>query len=765
MKTILSTIVDAIRNLGHINTAVQVAPSCILWPDGERQFECVVPVLQDALPSLLVLGDYAPDKKTGPAIWLRCVIDSLVPEVSIGDAIPVIYMPGISRGQLRLVEKCPDALKPLLFLQYRGTFFSQYNGKDWTVFSYLKSKDGGLNLDAAGDDASKSAMLLALPQLLEQDMELLKGKRLDKDFFNNLIAGGDPVRDVLQWLNKGDAWRTSRSEIQWKAFVELCKSNYSFNPETQGHAKGLELFANRKGVWRAVYDRYEEAYTAYTNIPKQLSEMKEPEFGLFATEEEFGGWPQWNSYQEQNVSRELGFICNMPFDRASSRLLELENQYAHRRNTLWARMGLAPMVDALGHLVRLVELSREGYLSDSLEHLADYYDKRGYSVDWEALQAIDPLKNKTERELVKRVVRLVYQPWLEKLNNQFHALTRKQGYASSVNLYDSKLKIPCCYVFVDGLRLDHAHLLKSLFVNSNLKIIETYRWSPLPTMTENCKPAAVPVQIPIGTSEVNLDFNPLKGSGLSFDKYLEQQNIVRNCENTENRSWKEFGDFDKAGHDYGGDLPLHIHTVFKDLQDIVIGLFQEGFKTVRIVTDHGWLWLPGGLPKSELAVGLTDGKWGRYAVIKEGAKTDELQLPWHWNKDIMLAFPPGICAHRSNMEYTHGGLSMQECRLMELTLTENAPMQQIVSIDKVIWKGLRCRFHLQGNYEGCLVAIRRNAVMADNDLPDGGQVKDDGTGSLLVGDDSLLGQAAFLVVLDINGNVVAQQLISIGGAE
>ena len=107
---------------------------------------------------------------------------------------------------------------------------------------------------------------------------------------------------------------------------------------------------------------------------------------------------------------------------------------------------------------------------------------------------------------------------------------------------------------------------------------------------------------------------------------------------------------------------------------------------------------------------------------------------------------------------------MQECRLMELTLTEKVPMQQTVSIDNVIWKGLRCRFHLQGNYEGCKVAIRRNAVMEDNELPDGGLVKDDGTGSLLVGDDSLLGQAAFLVVLDINGNVIAQQLISIGGA-
>lgn len=763
MSTVISTFIKTIQKLGQINPDVQVAPSCILWPDGERQFENVIPQLQEALSSLLILGDYFPEKKTGPAIWLRCVIDGTIPEVSVGADIPVIYMPGVTRSQFRLVEQCPDSLKPLLFFQYRGVFFSQYNGKDWTVLSYLKSKDGGgLKLDVATDDSAKNAMLLALPQLMEQDVELLKGKRLDKDFFNKLIAGGDPVRDILQWLDKGDAWRTSKTDIQWKAFVELCKSNYAFNPEMQGHAKGLELFANRQGVWKTVYERYEESYHTYPKIPKQLKEMKCPEFGLFATEELYGGWPQWNEYKEKKLAAELEKLINMPLEMAHNEIVDLEKKFAPRRETLWGRQGLTPMADSLEHLAKLAILSQEGYLTETLDALTDYYDKHGYIVDEEAWKAVSPLKNKKEREIAKKVVQLFYQPWLEKLNNSFLSLLKKQNYRSVANQYDKSLKTPCCYVFVDGLRLDHAHVLKTMLEDSSMLVAETYRWAPIPTMTANGKPAAVPAKKGLTILDSNLDFDPLKSAGISFDKYLLQQKIVINGKDNDGVSWKEFGDMDKIGHEYGGDMPLHIHDAFRSLLDVINDLFQQGYKTVRIVTDHGWLWVPLGLPKTDLPVGLTDGKWGRYAVMKSGAKTEEIQLPWHWNKDVMVAFPSGICAHRVNMEYAHGGLSLQECRLLELTVTEAKKEPVSVNIVDVVWKGLRCRYRLQGNFNGCAVAIRRNAVKADEALTADGIVKGDGTGSILVEDDSLMGQAAYLVVINNDGNVVAQKLIAIG---
>jgi hypothetical protein len=72
--TFLDALVEAIKDAGSYNSADQVAPAAILWPDAERQWEPVVPLLRDRLP-LLTLGAYAPEEGTGPSYWLRCVIE------------------------------------------------------------------------------------------------------------------------------------------------------------------------------------------------------------------------------------------------------------------------------------------------------------------------------------------------------------------------------------------------------------------------------------------------------------------------------------------------------------------------------------------------------------------------------------------------------------------------------------------------------------------------------------------------------------------
>ena len=137
-----------------------------------------------------------------PAIWLRCVLTNRAEDVSLPKGqTPIFYLPGVSRQDLRAVENCPDHLKPLAELQYRGVIWSQSNAKDWTILAYLKSDQGGLGLDVAQDNDAKNAMQLALYRLLDENVSLLKGKRLDKDYFNTLLTGGDPIRDLLQWLN------------------------------------------------------------------------------------------------------------------------------------------------------------------------------------------------------------------------------------------------------------------------------------------------------------------------------------------------------------------------------------------------------------------------------------------------------------------------------------------------------------------------------------------------------------------------------------
>ena len=66
----VDALIQSVTRAGEYNRDDQVAPAVILWPDKERQWEPVLPVLRVRLPQLLTLGPYAVNCKTGPAFWL-----------------------------------------------------------------------------------------------------------------------------------------------------------------------------------------------------------------------------------------------------------------------------------------------------------------------------------------------------------------------------------------------------------------------------------------------------------------------------------------------------------------------------------------------------------------------------------------------------------------------------------------------------------------------------------------------------------------------
>jgi hypothetical protein len=120
--TIAERLVEEVRSAANYNSNVQVAPACNLWPDGDRQFEPVIARLLQEIPELCVLGEYDPEQRTGPAIWLRLVIADKIDDAKIpAGKTPIIYLPGVRRQDLRAVDECPEELKPLAELQYRGS--------------------------------------------------------------------------------------------------------------------------------------------------------------------------------------------------------------------------------------------------------------------------------------------------------------------------------------------------------------------------------------------------------------------------------------------------------------------------------------------------------------------------------------------------------------------------------------------------------------------------------------------------------------------
>ena len=49
-------------------------------------------------------------------------------------------------------------------------------------------------------------------------------------------------------------------------------------------------------------------------------------------------------------------------------------------------------------------------------------------------------------------------------------------------------------------------------------------------------------------------------------------------------------------------------------------------------------------------------------------------VPWHWASTVHIAVAPGIGVFKTSMEYTHGGVSLQECLVPELTISSAAPV-------------------------------------------------------------------------------------------
>jgi len=763
-------LLKAVRDCTVFNPEAQAGPACILWPDPGRQWEAAVPVLLTELPELLVLGEYSPEKRTGPAIWLRCVIAGQVPEISIPkDRTPILYLPGFGRQDLRAIDTCPEDLKPLAELQYRGVVWSQANAKDWTILAWLKSEQGGLDLDVAQDNDARGAMQLALCRLLEEDLSLLKGRRLDKDYFNTLLTGGDPIRDLLQWLDQGEAFKKLRSENEWRAFVEVCKSQLAFDPQKEGVLSGAARLASHDGPWRVVWERYCEAPKRYPHIPGQIRKCPTPEFDLFpdgATQE---GWPQFNDAQERDLFHDLDSIDKYPAHEVRKRIVDLDKRHALRRDSVWADLGEAELATALGHLAVAARVTSSGLAAGSVGDLVKGYSVSGWLADDSIVRALSVVEDPKNWAVVSKAIRAMYLPWIEESARHLQKIWDGEYKPQTTNI-DAD-----CILFVDGLRYDCAKRLSSHLKSGGLGVEEHSWFVPLPSVTGTGKPAVAPI-VPksnrIAETPKGYNYEPL--SAYQLKKAIEDAGFVvvdggalAAPPNSGNgKIWVEFGDIDHRGHDRGARLAMDLEQLVADVGKQVLALVEAGWKTVRVVTDHGWLLMPGGLPKSDLAADLVEDKWGRCATLKAGAITQERTFQWFWNPDVQFALADGVSCFRKGEEYTHGGLSLQECLTLQLVVTESAG-QTVVTNREIgtTWKGLRCVIDAGTRATGLSADIRLAAGDPQSSVVTAVKpIKDDGTASLVVENDELLGRKAWVVLIDGNGSMVTQVATIIGGS-
>lgn len=793
MSVILQELITAIRSASVFNAEVEVAPACILWPDRERQWEAIIPRLQEQMPELCVLGSYDAAKRRGPAIWLRAAIaghclekaeSSFVKVVEEAQAaynqgttapqppVPIIYLPGVGRQDLRAVESCPDELKPLAELQYRGTIWSQINARDWSILAFLKSDQGGLGLDVAQDNDAKRSMQLALYRFVDEEVELLRGKRLDRDYFNKLLTSGDPIRDLLMWIDQGDVFKAAMGETEWQAFVEVIRSQIGFNLEQEGQLSAAEKLATHEGAWSPVWQRYVEAPARYPSIPQLIERCPLPS-DLFADP---SGWPQLNARNEAELESSLKRAGTLAPHDARKLIRELDQEHGERRSWVWAELGQSPLAVAVGHLAEAARICEQTLAVGSVDDMVAVYNTNGWMADWSVLKALQTVAPGSQLKAVQDALACFYKPWLEEAAQRLQQLVGESGYPRPKleATPPSKPEGGTLVLFVDGLRFDLGKKLAERLEQANIASETEHVWSALPSVTATAKPAVSPVRHEISGADISSDFEPsVKETGKSLKGGYHLKKLLKDAGwqildssdsgDPSGLGWAEIGEIDSEGHADASKLAKNVEALLQRIVERIQGYLQYGWKRIDVVTDHGFLLLPGGLPTTKLSTSLSENTWGRCAALKTGAHNEEAHFSWFWNTAHSFALPEGISCYGRSRDYAHGGLSLQECLTQKITIDSNRSGNAAsVEITDRVWRGMRLTVALAASEKGWHLDVRKHAGDPATSVTMSPKPFKGGKSSVVVEDDELLESKAYAVIVGDDGQLLAQIETSIG---
>ncbi len=444
---------------------------------------------------------------------------------------------------------------------------------------------------------------------------------------------------------------------------------------------------------------------------------------------------------------------------------------------MWAAFDEAPLARAIVYLREVAEIAQTSENPSTWEALAAYYRSTGWKADYAVLRALDAARSSTAAtRAVSTAIRAVYLPWLEKFSTLVQSLSATYPAAGPRACRALPVEEGTVYLFADGLRFDLARALEARLARADLEVDAelTSDWSALPTVTATAKPAFLPLAERLG--------GPLTGVGFQAKEQANGKDLVQArfkqllaelgisyLESTALElpigcAWTEHGCVDTYGHEQGAKLAWRVEEELGGLQQRIIELLRAGWRKVHVITDHGWLLVPGGLPKVELPQHLTASRWSRCAVPGPGAQHGYPMTSWFWDAVEAVVLAPGVSCFLAGKEYAHGGLTMQEALIPSLTVTKRrASGARVVVLKDLRWAGMRLNVvfdgaagltvDLRGKVADAATSFAANPVVAS---ADGHRT------SLLAPDDDHVGTAAFLVVLDHTGVCIFKHPVVIG---
>ncbi len=765
--SVLESLLQSIRKAASFNSHELAAPRVILWPDEERSWAHCISTLRASHPALWSLGDFspAPDQSTGPAAWLRFQLETYT-----GDEVPALYLPGIGRSAFRSADQCPKPATHLFALQFQGQFWTQKNGKDWTPFAFLSNKEGGLGLDVAGDQETKTAIQECLQALLHVELDALHSGKLEASDFRALVTK-DPAKTLLRWMsNPAQVQQELQSAgVEWSSFRAICRDTYGFDPEKQGAITAVENLTSDKPIWMSVWDRYTEAPRAYPGV-QELLESQKP-VSLLNTTDYF---PKANREEESRLEAALLALGTVSPKEALGQIQELAVKHAARAQNVWATLGESPLATAVGHLRDLAAVVQTSGNPSSWESLASYYSGTGWKVDSSVLKALDVARSSAATKAVTAAIRAVYLPWLDKFSALAQSLAASYPNRGPETCRSLPAETGTVYLFADGLRMDLARGLEARLVAAGNHVTFDHAWTALPSVTATAKPAWQPLAGKLGGPLVGTGFQAQEqdnGKALvhaRFKQLLTELGISflgsSELGPFENCAWTEFGSFDKYGHAQGAKLAWRVDEELDGLQQRVAELLHAGWAKVKVVTDHGWLVLPGGLPKSVLLKHLTGTLWGRCAIPDPGAQHGYPMTSWFWDNAEAVVLAPGVSCFVEGMEYAHGGLTLQEALIPSLMVTASSTGDaKSVTLRELKWLGMRLNVVLEGAH-GLTIDVRTEVADAATSLAQCTvtAAADGKKTSLIMQVDVDPGTAAFLAVVDPTGQTIFKQPVVIG---
>jgi hypothetical protein len=753
--TIADALAESLKAAGTYNQGDKAPPVAVLWPDPERQWAGVVAALRDKLP-ILTLGAFDEAADSGPGVWIRTVLGGELRTGPEPSSPWVVWLPGVARDELRAVENAPAHLRPLAELQYRADWWTQRDRSAWTPASWLRSQDG-LGLDLARDHATRDALDLALDEMLQLSVEEVRRRgRIGADYLTSLVSK-DEVRTLLRWLDDPAVTRGSLSESEWQAFHVQCRKEFNVDLDKAGQLSVAELLAGGQAPWDRVWQRFEEAPSQYRNIPTVLRQAKSD---LLPDPVH---WPQDNDEAEGDLRAKLKALSGVTPASAREKIATLEVEHGFRRDTVWGRLGQAPLARGLGHLAQLAEKTKTLPHEDAPRGYASWHASEGHQVDAASIAALAEVRH-ADLEAVGIAVRAVYFQWLDDTNRRFQDAVGASGYDAAIGL---ALEDGDCAVFVDGLRFDVGAALRDALAGRGLDVVLDHRLAPMPTVTSTGKPAVSPVGARADAGD-ELDLR-LDGKALSLNNALAHEGIsvLKPSETTGSslRGWTEAADIDRTGHNLRLVIAERLAGQVSDIAGRVEELLSAGWKRVFVVTDHGWLLMPGGLNKQELPEHLTVVRKPRAARLKAGAEDGGYPVvPYSYDPEVRIVSPHGTAAFEAGSVYDHGGLSLQECVTPFLTVTAASSVAGTGRIVDLSWAGLRCRVTVEAAPSGAAVDLRRSPGDGSSSVTlKTKAVEGLDEGALLVDDDSLEGQDVYAVLVSDEGAILSQMATRVGG--